>query len=704
MGRIFHDIWKHFTKLDNNCGGKNIHPTVKCNFCSKIITSAQRTKNLGPHIYQCKKVPQDIKNDFGITPVKQKRAYSPRKRLKFTNSSSTTPQGKTSKQPSQIEMELAFAKMIYATGIPFRIVDDPSVKNFFSLLNPNFKLPTRQKLANKLLDITYESCRENVIQHVQNEPAISIVTDGWSNTNNQHIVNYMIASPNMKPVFWSSKNTSGYSNNGRYISDCINNTIRDIEIATKKNGIVCSIVTDNASSMKKAWEYVEEENVGVICNGCAAHGFNLLMGDVLLIEIISDILTKATSIAKFIRKSYLLLHQFRQKQKLMSNCSKHALSLPMNTRWYTSEKCIRSVVENQYIIQSIFDDDSLQVLNSSKSKLQEIKKIIYDQQFWDISKATLRLLEPINSCLALCEQDNSDISIIYVEYVNLMKHYAYNTPICPSQNTQFPHFISVQETIKTLIDTRMQTFITKSMKIATFLSNKVNPSIFGEDSIEEVLHGIELIAKIYSPSDSNASEDFIDNLRVNLEKWHRERLLKKLWDDEKHNRTSPSNFWLFKQPKADGMKVLREVAIQIFSIPTSSASSERCWSVHEFIHSKRRNRLAPEKVEKLVFIYSNLHALGDEENLVDHLQQDMYPDTFDSIEFSDIDDTIRETDNFNSGDEQGDYISALGISFVTPKSARRNARNTTPTPTRRSPRTPTPTRYQYKSLDSCKSS
>ena len=51
--------------------------------------------------------------------------------------------------------------------------------------------------------------------------------------------------------------------------------------------------------------------------------------------------------------------------------------------------------------------------------------------------------------------------------------------------------------------------------------------------------------------------------------------------------------------------ILFKVASRLFVVPTSSAASERIWSVYEFIHTKRRNRLSTEKVDKLVSLYAN---------------------------------------------------------------------------------------------------
>ncbi|CAG8793399.1 20664_t:CDS:1 [Gigaspora margarita] len=50
---------------------------------------------------------------------------------------------------------------------------------------------------------------------------------------------------------------------------------------------------------------------------------------------------------------------------------------------------------------------------------------------------------------------------------------------------------------------------------------------------------------------------------------------------------------------------LCKVALRILTILSSSAASERNWSNFSYIHDKKRNRLTPSQVLKLVYIYSN---------------------------------------------------------------------------------------------------
>ena len=61
-------------------------------------------------------------------------------------------------------------------------------------------------------------------------------------------------------------------------------------------------------------------------------------------------------------------------------------------------------------------------------------------------------------------------------------------------------------------------------------------------------------------------------------------------------------YWL-----VDGAQwsALQKLALWMFSMAASSAASEQAFSTFGYIHSKLRNRLGNNKVEKLVFIKTN---------------------------------------------------------------------------------------------------
>ena len=53
----------------------------------------------------------------------------------------------------------------------------------------------------------------------------------------------------------------------------------------------------------------------------------------------------------------------------------------------------------------------------------------------------------------------------------------------------------------------------------------------------------------------------------------------------------------------------------VYSIPCSQAASERIWSIFDFIHSKRRNKLSAEKTIKLVSLYAHGDFVSNELDL-----------------------------------------------------------------------------------------
>lgn len=63
---------------------------------------------------------------------------------------------------------------------------------------------------------------------------------------------------------------------------------------------------------------------------------------------------------------------------------------------------------------------------------------------------------------------------------------------------------------------------------------------------------------------------------------------------------------------------LNIVAAAVHEMQPTSAASERIWSIYRYIHSRLRNRLSNDKVEKLVFLYVNC-AILDENDKNDYV-------------------------------------------------------------------------------------
>ena len=78
--------------------------------------------------------------------------------------------------------------------------------------------------------------------------------------------------------------------------------------------------------------------------------------------------------------------------------------------------------------------------------------------------------------------------------------------------------------------------------------------------------------------------------------------------------TTPLQYWLVT---GRDWSELQNIALRIFNVAPSSTSAEHNFSAFGFLHSKARNKLGPERVEKLVFIkfnHSVMFKKGDDDN------------------------------------------------------------------------------------------
>ncbi|KAE9015947.1 hypothetical protein PR001_g14776 [Phytophthora rubi] len=92
--------------------------------------------------------------------------------------------------------------------------------------------------------------------------------------------------------------------------------------------------------------------------------------------------------------------------------------------------------------------------------------------------------------------------------------------------------------------------------------------------------------------------------------------------------------------------LLQDVALQLFWCAASSAASERNFSAHAYIYSKLCNRLAPDRVEKLVHIFFNAKNICDEDiDRSSHLE--------DLLRECDEEETMDETE---VGNRSEDYV------------------------------------------------
>jgi hypothetical protein len=182
--------------------------------------------------------------------------------------------------------------------MPFNYVDCQEFKDFVMAIRPKYDRLTSWKLRNTFLEKGYSRMQNNITQVVSNpSTSISLVSDGWSNLRNEHMINYVIITPGQNPILYKTMPTNGVSQTAERIFHNISAVIDELGGESR----VVSVVTDNFSTMQKAWGLIEEKYPRIYANGCAAHVLNLLVMDICTLQEFTQTMAEVLNICKFVK-------------------------------------------------------------------------------------------------------------------------------------------------------------------------------------------------------------------------------------------------------------------------------------------------------------------------------------------------------------------------------------------------------------------
>ncbi|CAB4493572.1 unnamed protein product [Rhizophagus irregularis] len=213
-------IWAHFNKLGHVADFQQAR--VQCKYCNYEVNAA--ANKCIAHLKTCS------------SAIKRPILRSQPSINNFVDRISSAEQD---------ECELLFAQAVYQCGLFLSLSELEPIKILFQKLRPCFKLPSRKALSTTLLDDVYDNTKNEMNELINSANNICLISDGWSNMMQEHWTNYIITTP--RPVFFSAHQTGEIKQTGENIVADIDNIISQID-----HSKLAAIITDNASSMKKA--------------------------------------------------------------------------------------------------------------------------------------------------------------------------------------------------------------------------------------------------------------------------------------------------------------------------------------------------------------------------------------------------------------------------------------------------------------------
>ena len=76
-------------------------------------------------------------------------------------------------------------------------------------------------------------------------------------------------------------------------------------------------------------------------------------------------------------------------------------------------------------------------------------------------------------------------------------------------------------------------------------------------------------------------------------------------DETVRNLRSDMPAWQWWRDHGVEYRELQQVAMRVTAMASSAGACERIWSAYEVVHSKKRNRLDPDRAQDLVYVFTN---------------------------------------------------------------------------------------------------
>ncbi|XP_072394799.1 E3 SUMO-protein ligase ZBED1-like [Diabrotica undecimpunctata] len=528
------------------------------------------------------------------------------------------------KRPKQIRLTVstkmnqkivddALLDMIVVDMQPLQIVENEGFKKYTNKLNPDYILPSRKKIA-QMLEDKYKICSLEVKEKLQGVEYIALTTDIWSSDSQKSYIS--VTAHFIKDVKLHSIVISTTELSEHHTSLNIANALRTILLNWEIFDKIVTIVTDNASNMKKAVkDFLNKRN-----DFCVAHTLNLVVKDCisknnendrnsdLKNAAVLDVILKSRAIVAHFKQSIKSSNTLRDKQRQM-NLDIIKLKQDVQTRWTSTYLMLDRLLRVKDPLSA-----TLPLLDSPPSDLTSAE--------WLILKDCVVILQPVEKITtALSGETYPTLSCIIPLVRGLQSSLKKKTPLTePGKH--------LQRSLLKNVDERLGVYeVNRTASMATILDPRFKKKAFGTDSAAEkaIKYVLDELAQfqqvheqipepaVVSTSGTSAKADD-DDIWEDFDKKISDTVMQQTtissativltqyldlpYLDRKQD---PLHFW---KQREHIFPSLCRMAYKYLCIPATSVPSERLFSKAGLLTNQRRNRLMPKKVDELLFLNS----------------------------------------------------------------------------------------------------
>ncbi|XP_063538120.1 E3 SUMO-protein ligase ZBED1 [Cydia strobilella] len=353
---------------------------------------------------------------------------------------------------------------------PLQIVENEGFIAYTKKLNPDYILPSRKKLT-KMLEDRYNLCSVEVKAKLEGVKDIALTTDIWSSDGQNAFISttaHFVKDASLHSLVISTTELSE-----QHTAINIANALRAIMTEWQIYDKVVTIVTDNASNMKKAvQDYLQKRN-----HFCVAHTLNLAVKDCinkdndqpqsahLKNEEVLQVITKSRTIVTHFKQSIKSSNSLREMQSQM-NLDIIKLKQDVQTRWNSTFYMFERLLKVKVPLSA-----TLSILDSPPPNL--------DAAQWQILEDSVTILQPFEKITAVLSAESyPTLSCIIPLVRGLQNSLNKRTPITEAGK-------HLQRALE-VVDKRLSVYESnRTAAKATLLDPRFKKKAFGLDNMAE---------------------------------------------------------------------------------------------------------------------------------------------------------------------------------------------------------------------------
>ena len=490
------------------------------------------------------------------------------------------------------------AEMIALDCQPFSIVQDHGFAQLLKALEPRYSLPSRQYITETIIPQVKNDISVKLRAELDGVQFFSFTTDIWS-TDISHdsllslTAHWITNSFLMKSAVLQARSFPG-SHTGENIAAMY--TVMFDEWSIRKEQVHL-IVRDNAANMIKAMK-----DAGYTDLGCFAHTLQLVVHDgVFSQRLVKDTIAICWKNVGHFKHSPLACTKLKEIQESLG-LPIHRLKQDEPTRWNSTLYMLRSILEQKMALGAYSTGHSITQLTSNQ--LDIISKVV----------AILSPIEEITNSISTAE---ASVSLIIPFIRALHRTLEYHTNDSGVKTMKAEMLASLKRryadveideplVLATMLDPRFKD------KFFSGVGKRIRAKVLLEEKVAEINDKPEeireptpkrpktAVLKVFSEILEEAGESFDSCHDPSVDKYLSEPLLA-------FHRGNSFTWWEDNKARYPS---LAKLAQRYLSAPPTSVPSERLFSCARDVYDEKRNRIAPERAETLLFIKNNFRVLS----------------------------------------------------------------------------------------------